>query len=98
MECLFCDKNLHEDVATEFVCICNKCLDIAEKSEERMVKMICEIRDMLKQEQYDRKMEKRFPITASSHDLLDADPNCQHEIENKWSGVKCKKCGGWFCY
>ena len=30
--------------------------------------------------------------------LLDADPNCQHEIESKWSGVKCKKCEGWFGY
>jgi len=55
MQCLFCDKNLHKDVEENFVCICNKCLDVAEKSEARMVKMICEIRDMLKQEQNDRK-------------------------------------------
>lgn len=34
----------------------------------------------------------------SNHDLFDADPNCQHEIDAKWSGIKCKKCGGWFCY
>ncbi len=30
--------------------------------------------------------------------LFDADPNCIHEIKNKWSGVECVKCGGWFCY
>jgi hypothetical protein len=33
-----------------------------------------------------------------AQDLFDADPDCDHEIENKWSGVKCKKCKGWFCY
>ena len=32
-------------------------------------------------------------------ELWDADPNCDHELdENVWSGIKCKKCGGWFCY
>jgi hypothetical protein len=31
--------------------------------------------------------------------LYDADPNCKHEIEPQLSGgIKCKKCGGWFCY
>lgn len=30
--------------------------------------------------------------------LFDADPNCDHEVVAKWSGVECKKCGGWFCY
>ena len=29
--------------------------------------------------------------------LYDADPNCVHEIIEKWSGIKCKKCGGWYC-
>jgi len=33
-----------------------------------------------------------------TEDLFDADPNCDHDIEVKWSGVKCKKCSGWFCY
>lgn len=31
-------------------------------------------------------------------ELWNADPNCKHEIVNKWSGVECKKCKGWFCY
>lgn len=30
--------------------------------------------------------------------LYDADPNCQHEIVAQWSGIKCIKCNGWFCY
>ena len=32
-----------------------------------------------------------------TEDLFDADPNCKHEIEYKWSGFKCKHCPGWFC-
>jgi len=34
----------------------------------------------------------------NSDELFDADPNCKHEIEVLWSGVKCKKCKGWFCF
>ncbi len=31
--------------------------------------------------------------------LYDADPNCEHKLHpNCWSGIKCIKCGGWFCY
>lgn len=30
--------------------------------------------------------------------LFNADQNCQHVIEELWSGIKCKKCSGWFCY
>ena len=30
--------------------------------------------------------------------LYRADPNCKHELKLKWSGIKCRKCGGWFCY
>ena len=27
------------------------------------------------------------------------DPACLHELDpNNWSGIKCMKCGGWFCY
>jgi hypothetical protein len=29
--------------------------------------------------------------------LYDADPDCRHEIVRLWSGVKCRKCSGWFC-
>ena len=34
----------------------------------------------------------------SNVELLEADPNCDHKIINLWSGIKCKKCNGWFCY
>lgn len=30
-------------------------------------------------------------------ELYHADPNCKHEVTIKWSGVECRKCGGWFC-
>lgn len=29
--------------------------------------------------------------------LFDADLYCWHELDNRLSGIKCKKCGGWFC-
>lgn len=31
-------------------------------------------------------------------ELYDADPECEHETEEDWSGIVCTKCGGWFCY
>jgi len=32
-------------------------------------------------------------------ELWDADPNCEHVLDpNCWSGVKCLKCKGWYCY
>ena len=34
----------------------------------------------------------------SSEVLYDADPDCDHEIVTLWSGIKCSKCPGWFCY
>lgn len=30
--------------------------------------------------------------------LYNADPDCDHEIVIQWSGVRCAKCPGWFCY
>lgn len=30
--------------------------------------------------------------------LYHADPNCEHDVQPQWSGVKCTKCTGWFCY
>lgn len=36
---------------------------------------------------------------ANGGQLYNADPNCDHIMDlNNWSGVKCAKCGGWFCY
>lgn len=32
----------------------------------------------------------------STH-LYSADPNCEHEIEAQWSGIKCIHCRGWYC-
>lgn len=30
--------------------------------------------------------------------LHNADPKCEHELDPTcWSGIKCKKCAGWFC-
>jgi len=33
-------------------------------------------------------------------ELWEADPDCDHEIVDgdNYSGVKCKKCKGWFCF
>lgn len=29
--------------------------------------------------------------------LYNADPNCRHVIVEKYSGVQCAKCTGWYC-
>lgn len=32
-------------------------------------------------------------------ELYDAKPDCLHEhVPNKWSGVECRHCHGWFCH
>lgn len=41
---------------------------------------------------------ERKDLKSDEDVLYDADPNCIHEIKNLWSGIKCKKCKGWFCY
>jgi hypothetical protein len=30
--------------------------------------------------------------------LYGADPDCKHDVRVQWSGIKCTKCRGWFCY
>ena len=34
----------------------------------------------------------------TNEELWDADPKCKHKVVTLWSGVKCTKCGGWYCY
>lgn len=41
MKCYFCDKELMKGENDGFVCICDECLELAEKSEARMVKKVC---------------------------------------------------------
>lgn len=36
--------------------------------------------------------------TWKSEELYDADLNCDHDVDVLWSGVKCRKCPGWFCH
>lgn len=39
----------------------------------------------------------RYPLFKQI--LYHADPNCHHDIRPQLAGgVKCVKCGGWFCY
>lgn len=40
MRCYFCDKILIDGESENFICVCNKCLELAEASEARMVKTI----------------------------------------------------------
>ena len=38
-------------------------------------------------------------IHGYTGELYNADPNCEHNVVAQLSGgVKCTKCGGWFCY
>ena len=36
---------------------------------------------------------------SDEHILYHADPDCEHEIVggDNYSGIKCRKCGGWYC-
>ena len=39
------------------------------------------------------------PLENYDGELYNADPNCEHNVVPQLSGgVKCTKCGGWFCY
>jgi hypothetical protein len=40
-----------------------------------------------------------IPMSESQcNKLWDADPNCVHVHDpHCWSGIKCCKCGGWYC-
>lgn len=42
--------------------------------------------------------EEEILTNYKTEDLYNADPNCNHKVIALWSGVKCKLCGGWFCY
>lgn len=45
------------------------------------------------------KLEEQDKNLIDYSDLLyNADPNCKHEVVALWSGVRCRKCRGWFCY
>lgn len=50
--------------------------------------------DILKQY---REVSKNKAIIDWDEPLYNADPNCKHEVEMQWSGVKCRKCAGWYC-
>jgi hypothetical protein len=45
-----------------------------------------------------KKARKAKKAKWSEVELMDADPKCKHKIEMRWSGVRCSKRGGWFCY
>ena len=43
--------------------------------------------------------KRLLPNSTYEDELWDADPDCEHEIVSaSGGGIKCKKCGGWFCY
>lgn len=50
------------------------------------------VRQQLPPYYWDGKIEMHYP-------LYNADPTCNHEsAPNKWSGIECRHCGGWFCF
>jgi hypothetical protein len=48
--------------------------------------------------------QEKQPVGLREHqrsigELWGADPDCWHELDpDCWSGIRCTKCGGWFCY
>jgi ATP-dependent exoDNAse (exonuclease V) alpha subunit len=48
---------------------------------------------------YDTIRKQREALAIPVPGLLNADPNCVHnEVAAPGGGVKCTKCGGWFCF
>ena len=45
------------------------------------------------------RIERIYKVNTTI-ELWEADPDCEHEIVDgdNYSGVKCKKCKGWFCF
>lgn len=41
-------------------------------------------------EEQQARLLERYP-------LYSADPDCEHELELRWSGYGCTKCPGWHC-
>ena len=39
-----------------------------------------------------------YVVDADFAYLFNAEPNCDHDVQEHWSGVKCTKCDGWFCF
>jgi hypothetical protein len=60
-------------------------------------KAVKEIRDEYAKK---RKEDRSEEDIAEEEFLYDADPNCKHVIVSgdNYSGIKCSKCRGWFCY
>lgn len=53
---------------------------------------------MVEDESVSMKVSKQTVILDNGEVLYDADPNCKHEYDPYcYSGVRCLKCGGWFC-
>lgn len=69
-----------------------------QKVGEEILQMEADEFDEALKEHEDGSLSKAFQDAWKDGDLWDGDPDCDHEIEDKWSGVKCKKCGAWFCY
>jgi hypothetical protein len=43
---------------------------------------------------------KKVEEEKDDEDILlhDEDPDCSHVVHHGWSGIRCTKCPGWFCY
>ena len=41
----------------------------------------------------------KYNYSNNEHILYHADSDCEHEIVggDNYSGIKCRKCGGWYC-
>jgi hypothetical protein len=43
--------------------------------------------------------EQEYVLKYSNMELYEADPECEHEVEDApGGGVRCTKCSGWFCF
>ncbi len=95
-----------DEVTPIFILGCEYC------SETMLVVQAYEIATMLNDQMTKNKTEGVEIKPASTNEpdnsvsdedgaveLYDADPNCEHVLDpNCVSGIRCTKCGGWFCF
>ncbi len=68
-----------------------KCYDIISEEQPVESKLEKELEELFQIEQGYKPMD-------DDEFLYDADPNCNHVHDpNCYSGIRCHKCGGWYC-
>ena len=75
--------------------LCNEIKDYIEKDDE----IYKQEKEFIKELEKKEKHQTVYIEYGGKTPLYNALPSCNHEIVggDNWSGIKCRKCGGWYC-